>query len=59
MDIATDYFFSIVTYIGIKWITEKKEQGLFLCIGSRLDGGRSECELAVNCKEGAGFKRPK
>ncbi len=29
---------------------------LALCIGCWLDGGRSECKLAVNCKKHAGFK---
>ncbi len=48
----------IVMYIRVKWIIKKERKGqkqngdMLLQIGSRLDWGRFECELAVNCMIG-------
>ncbi len=53
--------FTIVLYIRLKQIIKKDgfDKDLVLCISCWLDGGRSECELAVDCKEGLVFKSTK
>ncbi len=59
--VETDLYFHIVMYIIIiiEKIIEKEKHvgwGLIKSIGCWLDGGRSECELTVDCKKGAEFK---
>ncbi len=53
MEVATYIFFHIVVYIQVKQIKKKKKSKLLL---SSKDRAKSECELAVDCKTGVGFK---
>lgn len=49
-----------MTYIPVKQIVEKMLGGtLVQSIGFWLDGGRYECEFAVDCKKEAGFQQTK
>ncbi len=55
-------FSSILWHIWVKQITEKEKivgWGLGFVIGCWLDGGRSEYELATDCKKEARFKQTK
>lgn len=55
MGVVTDVFFCIVMYSRVKWIIEKEKnlgRDLILFIGCWLDGGKSECDLAEDCKKG-------
>ncbi len=59
MEVATDISVQIAKYIRKKWIMKKKinigfpqkNWDLVLSIGSWLDGGKSERELAGDCKK--------
>lgn len=61
MEVVTDLFLHIVTYIRVKQIIKKEKKNCRAGIRSNpsVVSDRSECELAVDCKKEVGFKQAK